>query len=442
MNHRALAAVTCLLCSLAGAASGQSLNARRTGMGGVLLPGGGSGNAAVNVAYQAVPSAPGSSYDLPLPIGLLPLINNPPVFDAKDPEFNVYDLANKLYNPPWNLQLVTPETPSSDIVISLGRDYLALQLGEVANVFPEHGSKFGGVAHFPAVGLGVRKFFANVTAVTHVENDLNLNEPLLASLRNGEAFRTQTEYSLTDDAKGQAAGVLQFGWAGALMRANRDQKAHDRSGFYAGARAKVLRGLAYGESRNRAGFTTGDTLFSSSPVEIDYLGFTRTAMPSDGGWGQGFDAGVVWIARGFEVGVGANDLSSRINWKVEESIVQRDSVTGNVNSTVTAQGVPFTSELPTTYVVTAQRRFGGTLLAADAVRGIFDTTFHVGAEQWVGPLALRAGGSLDGEQQVQYAGGVGFKLGRIGADAGVSTHSRNLSRERGVELCVGLSLYH
>ena len=142
MNHRALAAVTLLLCACAGAASGQSLNARRTAMGGVLLPGGGSGSAAVNVAYQAVPPAAGSRYDLPLPIGLLPLINDPPVFDAKDPEFNVYDLANKLYNPPWNLQLVEPRAPSSDIVISLGRNYLALQLGDVANVFPEHGSKF------------------------------------------------------------------------------------------------------------------------------------------------------------------------------------------------------------------------------------------------------------------------------------------------------------
>ena len=442
MNHRALAAVTLLLCCWAGAASAQSLNARRTAMGGVLLPGGGSGSAAVNVAYQAVPPPAGSRFDLPLPIGLLPLINDPPVFDAKDPDFNVYDLANKLYNPPWNLQLVEPQTPSSDIVISLGRNYLALQLGDVANVFPEHGSKFGGVAHFPAVGLGVRSFFANVTALTHVQNDLNLNEPLLASLRKGEPFRTQTTYALTDDALGQAAGALQLGWAGALSRARQAKGAHDRSGFYAGARAKLLRGLAYGESRNNAGFTTGDTLFSSSPVEIDYQGFTRTAMPANGGWGQGFDAGVVWIAKGFEVGVGANDLGSRLRWKVEESTMQRDSVTGDVKSTVIAQGVDFTSELPATYMVTAQRRFGGLLVAADAQRGLFDTTVHLGAEQWVGPIALRAGGSLDGEQQVQYAGGVGFKVWRIGADAGVATNSRNLSHERGVELCVGLALYH
>ena len=410
-------------------------------MGGVLLPEGGPGSDPVNVAYRAVPPAEGSSSELPLPIGLLPLIQDPPVFDSKDPKFNIYDLANKLYNPPWNLQLVEPATPSSDIVVSLGRDYLAVQLGEISNLFPEQGSRFGGVMHFPAFGLGVRNFFANVSAITHVENDLTLNEPLLAALRDGEAFRANTAYVLNDAGKAQAVGALQAGWAGALSRARSNDK-HDRTGFYAGARAKLLRGLAYGDARNRVGFSTGDTLFSNHPVELDYVGYTRSALPSDGGWGQGLDLGGVWIIHGFEIGVGANDVASRVNWKVEESVMQRDSVTGDVKRTTLATGVAFTSEIPATYNVTVARRFGRSMIAADAERGVFDTTYHLGAERWMGPVALRAGGSLDGQQQVQYAGGVGLKFGRLGADAGVATHSRNLSHERGVELCVGLALYH
>jgi hypothetical protein len=430
-----------LWCAWAGMAWGQTLNARRTAMGGVLLPDGGPASDPINVAYRAVPVASGSSSVLPLPIGLLPLIQDPPVFDSKDPDFNVYKLANQLYNPPWNLQLVEPATPSSDIVVSLGRDYLALQLGDVANVFPEDGSRFGGVMHFPAFGLGVRNFFANVSGVTHVENDLELNTPLLAALKNGEAFRPNTQYALEDAAKGQAAAALQAGWAGALARAHSKDKT-DRSGVYVGARAKLLRGLAYGDARNHVGFATGDTLFSNNPVALDYLGYTRTAMPADGGWGQGFDLGTVWIVRGFEIGVGANDVGSRINWKVEESVMQRDSVSGDVKSTTLAKGVAFTSEIPATYNITVARRFGGSLIAADAEKGIFDTTYHLGAEHWVGPVALRAGTSLDGQQQVQYGGGVGVKFGRLGADAGVATNSRNLSHERGVELCVGLALYH
>ena len=178
------------------------------------------------------------------------------------------------------------------------------------------------------------------------------------------------------------------------------------------------------------------------PISLDYLGHTRTAMPSGGGWGQGFDLGAVWVGGGFEIGLGANDVGSQVRWRVEESDVKRDSITGDVKSTVTARDVPLTTTIPPSYSLTAARHLGGTLVAADAVWDEYDATYHLGAERWLGPIALRAGGSLDAEQIVQYAGGVGIKLGRLGVDTGVATNSRNLSHERGVELCLGLALYH
>ena len=122
--------------------------------------------------------------------------------------------------------------------------------------------------------------------------------------------------------------------------------------------------------------------------------------------------------------------------------MQRDSVTGDVKSTTLATGVPYTSEIPTTYNVTISKHFGPSLIAADVERGIFDTTIHVGAERWFGPMAVRAGSSLDGQQQLQFGGGGGVKFGRFGADLGIATNSRNLSHERGVELSLGLALYH
>ncbi len=446
MNGRRLAAVALLLCAGTNLAHGQSFNARRTAMGGVLLPGGGAGSDPINVAYRAVPQRQGSSFEVPLPIGLVPLIVDPPVFDPKNPDFNVYDLANKFYNPPWNLQLKEPTAPSSDVVVSLGRDYLALQLGEIADVFPNDRSRFSTVGHLPAFGMGFRQFFANVSGVTYFENDLSLNGPLLGALKRGEPFRPNTEYDLNDDAEGQAALALQAGWAGAVAggaRAGSKVATDDeRSGLYLGARARLMRGLAYGDAQNRVSFATGDTLFSNNPVTIDYLGNTRTALPTGGGWGQGFDLGAVWVGGGFEFGVGANDVGSQLRWKVEESVVRRDSVTGDVRSTVTARDVPLTSEIPPSYSVTASRSFGGTLVAADGVWSEYESSYHLGAERWVGPVALRAGGSLDAERIVQYACGVGFKLGRLGLDTGVATNSRNLSHDRGVELSLGLALYH
>src|SRR5437773_8784165 len=102
MSRRTVAAAVLLLSVWASASFAQSFNARRTGMGGVLLPGGGLGGESDNVAYRAVPRSTAQSFDVPLPIGLIPLIKDPPTFDSNDPNFNVYDLANKLYNPPWN----------------------------------------------------------------------------------------------------------------------------------------------------------------------------------------------------------------------------------------------------------------------------------------------------------------------------------------------------
>jgi hypothetical protein len=440
MKRRALAAAVLMLAVANGIAFGQTLNARRTGMGGVLLPGGGPGSDAINVAYHAVPPAPGSASELPLPIGLIPLLADPPTLDPDDADFNVYDLANKLYNPPWNLQLVEPAPPSSDVVVSLGRDYLGVELGEIAGLFPEDRSRFGSVTHLPALGFGVRHFFANVSALAHYQNELRMNDPLYRALAQGAPFRTRTEYALHDDAKGQAAGALQLGWAGAVAGRERAGKG-DRSGFYVGARAKVLRGLCYADANNQVVFTTEDTLFSNDPVALDYVGHLRTAGPADGGWGQGFDLGAVWVVRGFEIGVGANDLATRVRWNVEESLARRDSATNEIKSTVVARDVALTSEIPPTYTVTAARRFGGTLIAADAVRGLFVTTFHLGAEHWLGPVAVRAGGSLDADRSLQYAGGLGFRFWRLGVDAGVATHSRNLSHERGVELGAGLALY-
>ena len=151
MKRLVIAATALAIVIAIAPARGQTLDARRTAMGGVVLPGGGPSGQASNVAYRAVPTGPDHSSGLPLPIGLIPLLSNPPALDPNDPEFNVYELANTLYNPPWNLQLVTPNPPSNDVVVTMGRDHLAVDLGEVGDVFPANGTRFGSVTQLPAL---------------------------------------------------------------------------------------------------------------------------------------------------------------------------------------------------------------------------------------------------------------------------------------------------
>ena len=82
---------------------------------------------------------------------LIPVLQDPPVTDSKDPAFNAYELANLLYNVPWNYPLVKPEAPSSDITLAVSRGSLAVDLGDMKKLFPEDHSKIGAVANLFAI---------------------------------------------------------------------------------------------------------------------------------------------------------------------------------------------------------------------------------------------------------------------------------------------------
>lgn len=416
-----------------GGANAQSFSARRMAMGGVVLGGNGA-----NVAYRAVPEAPSGARSIALPLGLIPLLADPPELDSSKPDFNIYKLANLLYNVPWNLQIAEPAPISSDVTISISQSSLAVDLGEVKNVFPADHSKIGAVLNGPSVGFGIRSFFVGIIPVLHYENDISLNTALHDALHDARPFVPNTEYAMFDKVRAQAAVGAELGCALPLMKTG----AHpaDRNGFYVGTRVKVLRGLAYGDADNKVGFVTGDTLFTN-PVDINYVGFTRRAGPEDGGWGQGLDLGAVWVSNHLELGVGVNDVVTRINWKVRESVIYSDTLTDTYVEQVLRDQVPFQSRIPAVVTVNAALQLGRVLLAGDVVNGVNNTQGHLGAEIWAGPWALRAGGAVDATQQIQGACGAGYRFGHFGLDVALSSNSRNLMRERALELGAGLSFY-
>ena len=438
MSRRVLVLSLLALTAWSGVASAQFFSARRMAMGGVLLAGGGPGSDASNVAYRAVPRAPNTAWGMTLPIGLIPVLADPPELDPDSPDFNAYELANLLYNPPWNLQLVTPKAPSNDITIVVGRNHLAVDLGDVKTVFPENDSKLGSVVNGPSLGLGFRGVFGAIAPLVHYENDLSFNDALRRSI-DGEEFRPNTDYAMTDRGRAQAGAGVQLGWAGALMKAG-DPRGKGTA-LYAGARVKIMRGLAYAEGDNVVSFTTADTLFASSPVDVNYLGHFYDTGPDGGRLGRGLDLGAVWLGGGFEVGVGVNDIDTEFDWRVRETIAYNDELTGEYVQEVIARGKPVRSRVPTTATVNAAARLGRFLVAADVVRGVNATTGHLGAETWVSKVALRAGAFVDANELLQFTAGSGLRFGRVGVDLALATNSRNLSRERGLELGAGLALY-
>jgi hypothetical protein len=433
MFRRVLLLSLAVLVMGAGGAGAQTFSARRMAMGGAILADGGAGSSGANVAYRAVPRAPRSAWTLPLPIGLIPLLADPPEFDSKSPDFNIYELANLLYNPPWNLQLSSPKTPGNDITISIGKDHLAVDLGDVKNVLPRDPSRMGAVVNGPALGFGVKRFFLSAAPLIHYENDLSFNDALRGAI-DGEEFRPNTRYEMFDQGLGQAAVGAHLGWAAPLVQAG-DPRGKGM-GLYAGARVKLMRGLAYASADNSLAFATGDTLFAATSLDANYQSHYYTTGPEGGGLGRGLDLGAVWMAGGVEVGLGVNDIGTTFDWRVKETWTRDDS------TEVIGTNLPLTSKVPTTAVANAAMRIGRFLVAGDVVRGVHVTTGHLGAETWLGKaIALRAGAGLDANEQIQYSAGTGLRLGKIGVDLAIASNSRNLSRERCLELGAGLAFY-
>src|SRR5262245_8062701 len=239
---RRLALVAVLLPSVA---SAQSLDARRMAMGGVAV--GGTGNSG-NIAYVAVPEAKGfeQGHSLALPLGMIQFLADLPELNPDNPNFNAFELANLLYNPPWNLQLIQPPAPSGDITITIAKNSLAVDMEELKDIFPREGTEFGGVASGAGVSYGVGHFSFGLGPLFHDHNDLILNGPLHDALADGKPFVPNTSYLMHDDARGQSAIALQAGYAQRLLGLG-DPHEPGGWGIYAGGRAKMLRGLAYGD---------------------------------------------------------------------------------------------------------------------------------------------------------------------------------------------------
>jgi hypothetical protein len=414
-------------------AEAQTFSARRLAMGGVVL-----GATGANVAYRAVPPEPSAERSLALPLGLIQLLAHPPEFDSRKPDFNAYVIASLLYSVPWHLQIVEPKPVGSDIQIAISQSSLAVDLGDVKQIFPFTHSQVGAVVNGPALGFGIRRVFVGLIPVVEFDNDISLNPALHGALADAVPFVPNTEYALFGKARGQSAAGAEIGCALPLVTSGGG--AEDRSGLYVGTRVKVLRGIAYGDADTKLGFITGDTLFSN-PVDVNFTGTTRRAGPGDGGWGAGLDLGAVWITGALELGLGVNDIATQIDWKVRETEIYDDPSTGRYSEHVLADGVDFRSRIPTVVTVNSALQLGRTLLAGDVVSGVNNTQAHLGAELWTGRMALRAGGSLDANRLVQGSCGAGWRFGRFGLDLALASHSPYLTLSRAVELGVGLSLY-
>ncbi len=443
----ALAAVA----AIAGPAAAQAFDARRLGMGGIVVSEV-SGSATQNVAYRAVPK-PGKSFAgynaIPLPLGIIQYFADPPEFDPDNPNFNVFQIANLLGQSPWTLQLIEPEELSSDIIIDISKNSLAVDLGELQRLFPDESIRYGVSWQSPNLEFGTSNVFAGVRPQTDGRMSLDLDPALQQVLGEAAPVQPNSVYGATDEVQAQTAIAFTAGAALPLVTAPDAPEGDPRRGgfaVYAGARLKYLSGIAFWRADAAGNFATGDTIFgTTTPIDAAYQADIRDASdPKFGaGSGVGGDFGIAVFIDKIEIGVGVTDLGSTMTWKdTDLKRIAYDSVSGNTTTEELEQGVEYKSKFPVTGSLNVAYRTGAMLIG-----GTLDRTSNerwiprAGFETWAAAVPLRGGVYLDTYKQLQFTAGSGIKLGSIGLDIALATNSRGITTDRGLELAASLALY-
>ncbi|MGH7725502.1 MAG: hypothetical protein ACREOU_08735 [Candidatus Eiseniibacteriota bacterium] len=431
-------------------AAAQAYDARSLAMGGIVVSDV-TGSSALNVAYRAVPRYSGAlGYNvIPLPLGVIQTLANPPEFDSSNPNFNVFEIANMVAISPTTIQLIEPEPISDDVIVDIGQDALAIDLGSLQSLFPNDDIKYGLVMNGPNLEFGTSNVFFGVHPQVEAKNSLALDEALQGALGEGEPFVPNTSYGAADDARAQAAFAITAGGALPVMPPRDAPDGDPRRGgkaVYVGARVKYLRGIALWQATSAGQFTTGDTILGpSTPLRFDYVSEVRqTQDPGfDAGQGFGVDAGVAFFVNKFEIGLGVRDIGTQIRWS--NTKLDRYTYDPNTNSNVQTRletGTDYVVKFPVTGAFNLTWRnegltVGGTLERTTNERWIP----RAGAEAWFGPAPVRGGLVLDTYRLLQVSAGTGLRLGRIGLDVALATHSRGLTRARGLEMGASIALY-
>ncbi|MGH7606478.1 MAG: hypothetical protein ACREME_03980 [Gemmatimonadales bacterium] len=426
-----------------------SFDARRVGMGGVSLTRGGSLRR-YNPAYRAVKDRAdggGPKFSIPVPLGLIdflrehPLdqLGDDPLFNPDSAAFNPVEIMNLVLNPPIFYEVREAPTPTNDVEFTIGKDAFVVDLGAAQVLIPEEEFGLGSTSRLLDMGFGLAGFTIGVMGFLHYEVGFTLGDSLRRVLKQADSVQANTMYRIFGDGVAQAGFAPTISFAGRLTHGAGGEESDD--GLYLGAALHYYMGATYARGTGPAGFTTGDPVFGTTPTGL--LDDTLYTSNAPFGKGVGGDIGIAWISGPFEVGFGINDIGAELTWS--DTKVQRihyDGVTDSISTTLIATGVETTTELPITYIANAALQMGtGTTVGGDIVNSGRGTVIHVGAEQRMGPFALRGGISRDQRKKMQFGFGGGVRLGSIGLDVGFWTHSNSFADKRGITMATSIAVY-
>ena len=428
-----------------GAAQGVVTDARRIGMGGLILQP--SGLRRYNAAYRAVPARKDArgqpKITIPIPLGIIqffhdhPDISNDPAFNRDSTGFNPVLVLNTLLNLPLYYEVKKAPTPTNDVVFGIGKDSLRVNLGEAAKLVPEDEFGIGGSSRPLDPGISIKGVRVSVMAWLHDEVGFALGDTLIGFLRDSEPARSNTPYTIDGN------GILEAGFAPTLGYAGRIA-GDTATGLYLGGALHYYLGVAYARTAGRGGFVTGDTIFGGpTPVQPTINALSQYSGPGKAlGHGVGGDVGVAFVSGPIELGVGVNDIGATITWTdTRQDSLLYDRTGDTIYTKPVAKHVRTTTKLPVSYIVNVAYTVGNTTLGADVLDNGRGATVHVGGEQRIGLVALRGGIARDQRKRIEFGWGGGLRFGPLGLDVGFWTHTNSLSNQRGITMATSFSIY-
>lgn len=429
-------------CTAPAAAQGIVTDARRIGMGGLVLQP--SGLRRYNAAYRAVPARKDArgqpKITIPIPLGIIqffhdhPDISNDPAFNPDSTGFNPVQVLNTILNLPLYYEVKKAPTPTNDVVFGIGKDSLRVNLGDAAKLVPEDEFGISGSSRPLDPGISIKGVRVSVTGWLHDAVEFQLGDKLLDFLRDSVPAQHNTRYTVLGN------GIVEGGFAPSLGYAGRVWGDTAR-GLYVGGALHYYLGVAYYRTDGEAGDSTGDVIFGgANPVTPDARTFTQYSKPGNTmGHGVGGDVGVAWMSGPIELGVGVNDIGATITWPDtrQDSAYYHDSS----YSRPVGNHVETKTKLPVSYMANVAYTVGNTTLGADVLNTGRGATVHVGGEQRLGVLALRGGIARDQRKRIEFGWGGGLRFGPLGLDVGFWTHTNSLSNQRGITMATSLSIY-
>jgi hypothetical protein len=424
-------------------AQNYSWDARSVGMGGATGVGQG------NLAADFVPSD--REYTaIVIPLGLTQVFSDLDVFNPNNVAFDPLRVLDYAGNP-FHYSFNRPSSDSNlDFLKNLVDSGLSRDLNDYRGFSPPEHLVAGGVMApnwgytfklYRGADESFQGIYVGAGPYITLNTDLRFDPQLLAIFESATpvVVPANTTFLMTNVASQRSAVALTGGYRAKLPFAS---SASERDGVYMSANFSYLIGLRQDSADVRLEIATDSSgLVTLTPGQVP---MTVTDLSSGSGRGFTTDVGLVVVRNGWEVGVGANGLANRIDWRDHDyKQYTLSSLTTGLDFNTTTLPAPtgtVRTELPVEYLSHLGYSWGRWSTRTAWSYGVQKLAARAGAEYRLGVIDLR-GGVRYALQSWTPTGGFGFNFTRrLGLDVGFFGNNVNLEQNRNISVAISLRI--